>query len=70
MSEADAGCIQEMLEDPQFIENLKRKLEEEDAKAPHCFRCGSRCDPPFGNGRQCLVCMARPTAEDMSMIVY
>lgn len=37
--------------------------------APKCF-CGSRCDPPYGDGKQCTTCACRPTGEDMHRIIY
>lgn len=53
----------------KLVVEVSAKLEEECRKAPKCF-CGFRCDQPFGNGEECLVCASRPTAECMKMIVY
>ncbi len=65
--------IKNLSDDPVFMATLKEKLhrkEEEDfAKAPKCF-CGDRCDPPFGDGKMCHICRAKPTAQDMQIIVY
>ncbi len=69
MSDAEAERIQTLLDDPEFIEKLRRQLEEDTARAVKCI-CGSRCDPPFGDGKKCMVCLSMPTAKDMSIIVY
>ncbi len=69
MSDAEKQSIEALLCDPKFIENLRREIEEDNAKAVKCF-CGNRCDPPFGNGHECIVCSAKPTAKCLSIIVY
>lgn len=47
---------------------LLRQLAEDAKAAPHC-RCRSRCDGPYGDGKKCYVCLARPTAELMRMVL-
>ena len=69
MSESEAKRIQALLDDPDFMAKVRRKLELDDAKAVKCF-CGDRCDSPYGNGKKCIVCSSRPTAKDMVIIVY
>ena len=65
--------IRALLEDPELIEKFTedfiREQEEEHAKAPKCY-CGYRCDPPFGDSKRCIICLSKPTAEDMRMIFY
>ena len=67
MEESD---FEALLNDPKFVEDFLRQGALEDARAPHCPLCHDRCDPPFGNGYLCLVCLSRPTSADMAIIVY
>ncbi len=69
MTDPELQRIDELLNSPTFIEELRRRQEEDFAKAPKCY-CGERCDPPFGDGKKCLVCNSKPTGDDMSIIVY
>lgn len=62
--------LTKLIESKEFMDELMGKLEAEAAKAVKCFWCHARCDPPYGDGKQCIVCLSRPTSECMSMIVY
>ena len=61
-----------MLTDEQHaeMERILKELAEKARAAPACFLCGHRCDPPFGDGKKCMVCASRPTGECMSMMIY
>lgn len=52
----------------EMIQEVKARMEEDARKAKKCL-CGDRCDGPFGDGKQCLVCSSRPTAECMRTVI-
>ena len=60
----------EQLKIKRWCDEIQAKWEAEYTLAPKCVMCLSRCDSPYGNGKLCLVCASRPTAEDLAMIVY
>ncbi len=54
---------------PERVEQILKQLEEDARKAVKCSWCRRRCDPPYGDGKLCMSCASRPTAETMNMIL-
>lgn len=50
-------------------QELAKILEESQKSWKHCFHCQNRCEPPFGDGKLCLVCTSKPTAECMKTVI-
>lgn len=52
------------------MERIAEWLRWDAAQAVKCPRCGCRrCDPPYGDGKECMVCASKPSQETMRKFI-
>lgn len=69
MINTDLQELLALMETPEFIEEVKVRLEAERATWPECQWCGNVYHPSLGYGDQCLTCASRPTSECMGIVI-